>query len=119
MAREQDHYAPRLFCVRRGLEDETPATRPGRGRGLAIVRESVLVQHGEITVGNRPGGGAEFRIGLEVDPGQDQAEAPAVRYSRTTNSVSSSTEVSRAGLSSVIMPCWSRFTRSQNSRTWA
>jgi signal transduction histidine kinase len=52
---------------------------PGRGRGLAIVRESVLVQHGEITVENRPGGGAEFRIGLEVDPGQDQPAAPPVR----------------------------------------
>jgi len=42
---------------------------PGRGRGLAIVRETVHVQGGDITVGERPGGGAEFRITLPRDPG--------------------------------------------------
>jgi hypothetical protein len=34
------------------------------------------MQHGEITVENRPDGGAEFRIGLEVDPGADKPSAP-------------------------------------------
>lgn len=39
----------------------------GRGRGLAIVKESVHVQGGVIKVANQPGGGAEFRIGLPVE----------------------------------------------------
>jgi signal transduction histidine kinase len=36
----------------------------GRGRGLAIVRESIQVQGGDIAIENRPGAGACFRIGL-------------------------------------------------------
>ena len=40
------------------------------------------------------------------------------RYSAATRSVSSSTEVSFVGLSKVIRPCWSRFTRSQISTMW-
>ena len=39
----------------------------GSGLGLAIVRETVQVQGGEITVGERPGGGAVFRITLPRD----------------------------------------------------
>ncbi|MDR3639405.1 MAG: HAMP domain-containing sensor histidine kinase [Isosphaeraceae bacterium] len=38
----------------------------GRGRGLAIVKESILVQGGSIDVTSRPGEGAEFRITLPV-----------------------------------------------------
>jgi signal transduction histidine kinase len=36
----------------------------GRGRGLAVVRESILAQGGRLDVRSRPGEGAEFRIGL-------------------------------------------------------
>ena len=39
----------------------------GRGRGLAIVRESVRSQGGELRVSSRPGAGTEFRIGLPLD----------------------------------------------------
>jgi len=56
--------------VRRRIFDDGFSTKGGgRGRGLAIVRESVFVQEGEIEVGDRPGGGAEFRIGLPADVG--------------------------------------------------
>ena len=41
------------------------------------------------------------------------------RYSATTSSVSSSSEVSAVGLSNVMAPCWSRFTRSQTLSTCA
>ncbi|MCA1686319.1 MAG: sensor histidine kinase, partial [Planctomycetia bacterium] len=52
---------------KRIFEDRYSTKGPGRGRGLAIVRESVYVQDGEIQVGDRPGGGTEFRIGLPID----------------------------------------------------
>jgi signal transduction histidine kinase len=54
------------------FDDRYTTKGPGRGRGLAIVRESVSVQDGEILVGDHAGGGTEFRIGLPVD-----AEPPA------------------------------------------
>lgn len=38
----------------------------GRGRGLAIVRESVAAQGGELRVSSTPGAGTEFRIGLPL-----------------------------------------------------
>ena len=38
----------------------------GRGRGLAIVRESVAAQGGELRVSSRAGEGTEFKIGLPV-----------------------------------------------------
>jgi signal transduction histidine kinase len=45
--------------------DEDFSTKgPGRGRGLAIVSESIKVQHGEIRVTRRPGGGTCFQLGL-------------------------------------------------------
>ena len=52
-------------------------------------------------------------------PGRLARLGLAWRYSRTTSSVSSSTEVWFVGLSSVISPCWSRLTRSQTSKTCA
>ncbi|MDE6164531.1 MAG: sensor histidine kinase, partial [Muribaculaceae bacterium] len=36
----------------------------GTGLGLSIVKNAVLFHGGEITVGNRPGGGLVFRIKL-------------------------------------------------------
>jgi len=51
------------------FNDRYSTKGPGRGRGLAIVRESVLVQDGEIDVRDRPGGGTEFRIALPVATG--------------------------------------------------
>ena len=53
----------RVFDVRQSTKG------PGRGRGLAIVRESVTVQGGRIAVQNRAGGGAEFLIWLPLDGG--------------------------------------------------
>lgn len=50
------------------FEDGFSTKGSGRGRGLAIVRESVYVQDGEIALIERPGGGTEFCIGLPVDP---------------------------------------------------
>jgi two-component system C4-dicarboxylate transport sensor histidine kinase DctB len=45
--------------------DEDYSTKgPGRGRGLAIVRESVTVQEGQIRVLRRQGGGTSFQLGL-------------------------------------------------------
>ena len=38
----------------------------GRGRGLAIVRESIHIQGGILQHGNRPGGGTLFQIGLPL-----------------------------------------------------
>ena len=65
---------------KRLFEDRYSTKGSGRGRGLAIVRESVNVQGGEIVVGDRPGGGTEFRIGLPIepeprhDPSEDRSE---------------------------------------------
>ncbi len=52
---------------KRIFDDRFTTKGLGRGRGLAIVRESISVQEGEILVAERPGGGTEFRIGLPID----------------------------------------------------
>lgn len=46
------------------FEDGFSTKGPGRGQGLAIVRESVRLQGGRIEVASRPGGGTVFAIGL-------------------------------------------------------
>jgi signal transduction histidine kinase len=51
---------PRIFDV--GYSTKAAS----RGRGLAIVRESVQVQGGSIAVSSRPGEGTEFRIELPL-----------------------------------------------------
>jgi len=60
--------------------------------------------------------------GAEVDADETGHRALAAsrarRYSFTTISVSSSTDVSPVGLSSVITPSWIRLTRSQLVSTW-
>ena len=48
------------------FEDGFSTKGPGRGQGLAIVRDSVRLQGGRIEVTPRPGGGAVFSIGLPV-----------------------------------------------------
>ena len=54
--------------ARRRIFDDGFSTKgEGRGRGLSIVRESVSELGGEITVTARPGGGADFRVGLPSD----------------------------------------------------
>jgi signal transduction histidine kinase len=55
--------------LRRIFDDGYTTKGAGRGRGLAIVRESVHLQRGEIVAENLPTGGTRFRIGLELDPG--------------------------------------------------
>ncbi len=53
---------------RRHLFDDHYSTKgAGRGRGLAIVRESVTVQGGGIAVSERPSGGTEFVIDLPIE----------------------------------------------------
>jgi signal transduction histidine kinase len=48
--------------------DEGYSTKgPGRGRGLAIVRESISLQRGEIDVFSRPGAGTRFELGLALE----------------------------------------------------
>jgi signal transduction histidine kinase len=52
---------------RRKIFDDGFSTKgPGRGQGLAIVRESVRLQGGEIRVAPRPGGGTVFSVGLPL-----------------------------------------------------
>lgn len=58
---------PRLFQVGYSTKGA------GRGRGLAVVGESVRKQGGRLDLRNRPGEGAEFRIGL---PAARVAEEP-------------------------------------------
>ena len=53
---------PRIFDV--GFSTKAAS----RGRGLAIVRESVQVQGGSIAVTSRPGEGTQFRIELPLVP---------------------------------------------------
>ena len=50
------------------FEDGYSTKGPGRGQGLAIVRESVRLQGGRLDVSARPGGGTIFAIGLPVAP---------------------------------------------------
>ena len=68
----------------------------------------------------------------EVDPDDETRRPPSLspsawspiaairarRYSLTTMSVSSSTDVSAVGLSNAISPSWIMLTRSQACRTW-
>lgn len=58
-----------------GLTDETLArlfqpfmtTKPnGTGLGLAVVQKIIVSHNGRVVAGNRPGGGAEFRIRLPI-----------------------------------------------------
>ena len=58
-----DADLPRVF------DDRFTTKAAGRGRGLAIVKESIHVQKGEIHVSSRRGEGTHFRIGLPVAEG--------------------------------------------------
>jgi two-component system C4-dicarboxylate transport sensor histidine kinase DctB len=62
---------------RRIFEDGYTTKGTGRGRGLAIVRESIYVQNGEIDVVDRPTGGCEFRIRLPAARGASLASIGA------------------------------------------
>jgi len=55
--------------LRRIFEAGYTTKGAGRGLGLAIVRESVAAQGGEVEAETRPGRGTEFRIGLPLAPG--------------------------------------------------
>jgi C4-dicarboxylate-specific signal transduction histidine kinase len=52
--------------LRRVFDDGYSTKGSGRGRGLAIVRESIHVQGGEIRVSSSPGEGTRFLIGLPL-----------------------------------------------------
>ena len=53
----------------------------GRGRGLAIVRESISLQRGEIRVISRPGAGTRFELGLALE--REGSELPQTSWSQT------------------------------------
>ena len=55
------------------FEPGTSTKGPGRGRGLAIARDSIRAQGGTLSVADRPDGGASFVIDL---PRADPDEAP-------------------------------------------
>jgi signal transduction histidine kinase len=70
--------------LRRVFQPGFSTKGPGRGRGLAIVHESVQLLGGEIRVASDPGGGTRFAIGLDGDsggpeppPGPDEADPSA------------------------------------------
>jgi two-component system C4-dicarboxylate transport sensor histidine kinase DctB len=50
--------------LKRVFEEGYSTKGPGRGRGLAIVQESIDVQGGEIRVSSRTGAGTRFALGL-------------------------------------------------------
>ena len=63
--------------VRHIFDDGYSTKGAGRGRGLAIVRESIHIQGGILRHGSRPGGGTLFQIGLPL-----AAEAEALHGTR-------------------------------------
>ena len=79
---------------------DMPSIMPGASQCLARLRPEPLAG------GNGQEAAARWR------------SSRALRYSATTISVSSSTEVSRLYLSKVILPPCSRFTRSTTGNTW-
>jgi two-component system OmpR family sensor kinase len=59
-AEEREHLFERFWRREGGRE----RGRAGAGLGLAIVNTIVASHHGRITVGETPGGGAEFHVAL-------------------------------------------------------
>ena len=51
--------------------------RPGSGLGLAIVRQVALAHGGSVTATNEPGGGAQLRLRIPEDAGENGAGPPA------------------------------------------
>lgn len=62
-AEHRDRIFHRFFRV----DESRTRERGGAGLGLAIAKWAVDVHGGQITVENRPGGGAEFRIVLPLE----------------------------------------------------
>src|ERR1035441_294643 len=89
-----------------------------RARGRDIDMDPMIPHHaGRVRVPGPPAPGSlTSRNGY--DAGSRWRSSSALRYSATTISVRSSTEVSLAYLSKVILPPCSRFTRSHTWSTW-
>ena len=61
-------YRARIFDRFFRVDDSRTRDTGGAGLGLAIAKWAVEIHGGQITVDERPGGGAEFRIVVPLDP---------------------------------------------------
>jgi two-component system, OmpR family, sensor histidine kinase MprB len=68
--------ADRPFVFDRFYRSENARSRPGSGLGLAIVRQVAESHGGSVSVGETPGGGAEFRLTL-LPAGKRNASEPS------------------------------------------
>jgi two-component system OmpR family sensor kinase len=72
-AEAREHLFERFWRRERGRE----RGRAGSGLGLAIVQGIIAAHHGRITVGETPGGGAEFLVVLPVSQASPVSQLPA------------------------------------------
>ncbi|NUO58202.1 MAG: HAMP domain-containing histidine kinase [Hamadaea sp.] len=61
----------------RGRAANARADSDGTGLGLALVRQHALAHGGDATVVDRPGGGARFRVDLDLTQEQPSGSGPA------------------------------------------
>jgi two-component system phosphate regulon sensor histidine kinase PhoR len=60
----------------RFYRSQATRAKPGTGLGLAIVKHLCRLMGGVVTVENRPGGGATFRVMLPPQAGSQESDGP-------------------------------------------